>query len=329
MSTGLSPEECALLRGTQIRPEELSSLSGWYPVVAENGLWWRFLGEKKFSEPFFHDTLATIPPKDRLSLHTGYDASATFETPLAPAAFIFHTSRCGSTLMTQLLASLPECIAMSEPPIIDSILRRHYGGAESEETAGLLRDAVSALGQKRFAHERHLFVKLDSWHIHSLPLFRRAFPDTPFLFLYRNPAQVIASHRRQRGRQMVPGLVNESMPPFDFEPVEPGDLDAYCGKILEGFFDAACHHANELMFVDYRQLPQLAWDELPACLDLDFSPEQLAAMRSRSATHSKSGIAFSGDPRLDDGGYAPSAKLDALYAEAERIRGRQDIFRKS
>jgi hypothetical protein len=328
MSAGLPPEECMLLRGKQVQQEELDSLKGWYPVVAgEEDLWWRFLGEKKFSEPFFHDTLATIPRTDRLSLHTGYDALGKLDTPLPPAAFIFHASRCGSTLLTQLLASLPECIALSEPPAIDSFLRRYYAGQHGDEAVQRLRSIVVALGQRRFPEERHLLIKLDSWHIASLPLFRRAFPDTPFLFLYRDPAEIMASHRRQRGRQMVPGMVTAAMPSLDFELPEPGDLDGYCAKILEYFFSAANRHADELMLINYRQLPHITWDELLRLLGIASSQEHLDTMESRSGIHSKSGGQFSGDPQVMGAeSYRPRPELDACYAGLERLRKKQKRF---
>jgi hypothetical protein len=65
---------------------------------------------------------------------------------------------------------------------------------------------VAALGQAR-AGESRLFLKLDCWHVRDLPLFRRAFPDTPWVFLYREPVEVLVSHLRRRGVQMIPELV--------------------------------------------------------------------------------------------------------------------------
>lgn len=326
MNAELSPEERMLLRGKQVQKADLESLNGWYPVVAEqDGLWWRFLGEKKFSEPFFFDTLAGT---DKLCLHTDYAAPEKFDKPLAPVALVFHTSRCGSTLLTQLLASLPECIAMSEPLAIDSFLRRYYSGLHGNEAEQRLRNIVAALGHKRFAEERHLIIKLDSWHIASLPLFRRTFPDTPFLFLYRDPAEIMASHRRQRGRQMVPGMVSPAMPPLDFDLPEPGDLDGYCAKMLEYFFGTASRYADELMLVNYRQFPHVVWDELLGFLNISSLPEHIAAMKSRSGLHSKRSEQFSGDPQAMTAGVCASyPELDAGYASLERLRQEQNRFR--
>ncbi|HQT25982.1 MAG TPA: hypothetical protein PLK99_05210 [Burkholderiales bacterium] len=315
----LSAEERMLIRG-EISVEEPSR--GWYPVlVRQERLWWRFFGEKKFSEPFFFDTVFALDQEK--SLQTSFDQLEKFGEALEPTAIIFHVSRCGSTLLSQMLASAPECIVMSEPPVIDSILRRHYEGGEQGETEGMLRRAVSALGQKRFLDERHFFLKLDSWHVMSLPLFLRAFPDTPFIFLYRSPGEVIASHGRQRGRQMVPGLVDAAMPLFDFDLPEPGDLEMYCVKMLERFFGAACTHADELMLVNYRQLPGIVWEELSELLGIEFSPERIAAMQSRASLHSKKSEPFCGDPPA---GVDCGPTLDADYARLERMRLEQNLF---
>lgn len=327
MNSCISTEERALIRGERIAEDDLQSLQGWYPVaVGNDGLWWRFFGEKRFSEPFFHNTVSSLNRQHRLCLRTDFDMPNKFDDAIAPAAFIFHISRCGSTLLTQLLASLPECIVMSEPPAIDSLLRRYHAGMDRDDAEKLLRKIVSAMGQKRYAEERHLFVKLDSWHIASLPLFRRAFPDTPFLFLYREPDKVLSSHRRQRGRQMVPGLVEAAMPPLDFAPTAPGDLEGYCANMLAHFFDSACRHADELIFINYSQLPHLVWNGLLEYFAVSPSPAMLETMKSRSAIHSKNGGVFSGDPQGGKGPDSLCTFLQPRYEKLERLRLKQSPF---
>ena len=328
MSENFSAEERAMLRGERVAEEKLKSLQGWYPVMVGNdGLWWRFFGEKKFSEPFFYDTVSSLNQQSRLCLRTAFDAPEKFDDAIAPTAFIFHVSRCGSTLLTQLLASMPECIVMSEPPVIDSFLRRYHAGADRGDAEKMLRNIVSALGHRRFAEERHFFIKLDSWHIGSLPLFRRAFPNTPFLFMYREPDKILASHRRQRGRQMVPGLVNAAMPKLDFALTTPGDLDGYCVKMLEYFFDSACRYADELIFINYRQMPHIVWGGLLDYFAIFPAPAKFEAMKLCSGQHSKSGGIFTGDPAATEPGSEPCATIYPFYEKLEQLRLRQNLFR--
>lgn len=308
MTGYFSAEERILLRGEKCQRESGVSLSGWYPVVArQDSIWWRFFGEKRFSEPFFQDTLSSLD--QRFCLQTDFDALEEFGDALEPSALIFHVSRCGSTLLTQLLSALPHCLAMSEPPIIDSCLH-----LQPDEAERALKGVVAALGQKRFREEEHFFLKLDSWHIASLPLFRRAFPDVPFLFLYRKPDEVLASHRRRRGGQMVPGMPNHSMSEIAHHP--PGDLDGFCVKMLERFFSAACDLADELVLFNYAQLPQAAWSELLDMFVISATPAQIAAMQVRSGMHAKSAEKFE-VREADDPAAGP---VYAYYDRLERLR---------
>lgn len=315
----LTHEERALIRGRRVGLDEVASLRAWYPVVAlDDGLCWRYFGDRRFTEPFFHDTLTSLGEPERLCLQTDYDALEGLADTLAPTAFFFHASRCGSTLLCQLLAKLPGCVVMSEPPALDSFLRRYYTNPDMPDAEQKLRAIVAALGQKRFAEDRHFFVKLHSWHIGSLPLFRRAFPDTSFLFLYRQADEVMASHRRQRGPHMVPGLVDGAMPPsFVIPPVPAHDLEGYCAKVLEYFYGTALAHADELICVDYRQLPNLVWDELLDIFSIATTPEQLEAMRSRAGFHSKSRGAFTGDP--DTKSAQNEVEMEALERYYEQL----------
>ncbi len=323
MNENFSANERALLRNQDMPFEQLESLSGWYPVVARNDkLWWRFFGEKRFSEPFFYDSVSTLNHDKKLCVQTSFNVLDTFENSLAPTAFIFHTSRCGSTLLSQLLASLPSCIVLSEPPIIDSYLSLYHAQPEQSGAEKTLRQLVGALGQRRFAEERHFFIKLDSWHINSLPLFRKAFPDTPFIFMYRKPEEVLASHQRQRGPQMVPGLVDPALLDLDAEPLMPGELDKYSVKVLRHFFKAACDQAGELILLNYSQLPQIVWTDLLDLFSISPSPTELETMRDRSGSHSKNAAKFTGDPKpmANDANIELCATVYPYYEKLEQLR---------
>lgn len=332
MSENFSAEERSLLRGwnTQAeKSEKPDSMRGWYPVVVrKQKLWWRFFGEKRFSEPFFHDTVSNLDREKRMCRQTPFEALDKFNEVLAPDAFIFHLSRCGSTLLTQMLATLPSSVVMSEPPVVDSFLSLHHAFPRQSGAEMALRKIIAALGQKRFGEERHFFIKLASWHIDSLPLFRQAFPDTPFIFLYRTPNEVLRSHQRQRGPQMVQGLVDSALLQLDPRPLAPGDLDGYCIKVLSHFLDSACRHSKELILLNYTQLPQIIWSNFLGFFSISPTPSELEAMQARSGLHSKHGMQFEGDPpptvHIDD---ERCAELYPYYEKLERLRQEQALFR--
>jgi len=300
-----------LLRGRPVAADTLASLRHWFPVTLQGReIIWRHVPER-FTASFFADTLLQQDPAQRYICRTGFDGLTRLEPALTPSAFIFHSSRCGSTLLAQLLATLPCCIVMSEPPIVDAFLRRHQA-----ESAGL-RQLIQALGQRRSAEESHFFIKLDSWHIQSLPILRAAFPHTPCWFLYREPDAILASHQRRRGPQMVPGMIASLTP----EKLAAGDLDGYCVKVLAGFFEAALANVEHLQLINYRQLPDILWQDLLPRQGLDCTSEQLERMRQRAGFHAKDqNTRFSADAPPTSSHAMLQERVAPLYARLEQRR---------
>ncbi|RYZ19340.1 MAG: sulfotransferase family protein, partial [Chitinophagaceae bacterium] len=177
---------------------------------------WLFLSDKLFTEPFFDETILACK---KLPENSSFFASASSLSWLAdvaasadflpPDGLIFHVSRCGSTLLSQLIGLKPDTIVLSEVPILDDILNLETSKIPALQTKKELVSAVvKLLGKKRQKTQQHLFVKLDCWHLFYYEMLREIFPDVPFFFLYRNPSEVLASHRKLRGKHMVPGLAN-------------------------------------------------------------------------------------------------------------------------
>jgi hypothetical protein len=307
--------ERQLLRGRPVAADTLTSLRNWFPVTLQGReIIWRHV-PSRFTASFFADTLQQQDPAQRYICRTEFDWLARLEPALTPSAFIFHASRCGSTLLTQLLATLSRCIVMSEPPIVDAFLRRHQ--TEPEAGGAGLRQLILALGQQRSPEETHFFIKLDSWHIQFLPILRAAFPDTPCWFLYREPEAILASHQRQRGPQMVPGMIAS----LEAETLESGDLDGYCAKVLAGFFEAAFANVEHLQLINYRQLPDILWQDLLPRQGLDCTPVQLERMRQRAGFNAKSqGIRFSADVTPVSSHPILQQRVAPLYAQLEQRR---------
>lgn len=310
-----------LLRGHPINPEDVADLCDWFPVmVQEDSISWRHL-PVRFTEPFFVDTLQQQALSERKVCVTPVDWLARIEPALTPSAFIFHTSRCGSTLLTQLLAMLDNCIVLSEPPVIDAFLYCHSHALHDDIIIERLRQLILALGQRRDSKETHFFIKLDSWLIEYLPLFRKAFPETPCWFLYREPDAILASHHRKRGLQMVPGIV---MPmEFNGEPSAPGDLDHYCAQVLIRFFEHALKYENHLRCMHYRELPNIIWEKLGPEVNLDCDRRTIQAIQQRAAFHAKDVTnPFHGDmpTPLHNKHPALYESLQCLYTKLEKCR---------
>jgi hypothetical protein len=154
-----------------------------HPMVS----WCLLDGHFRFTDPFFDQTISTAlrNPFQLLFQHqTPIELLGELEEEapgLAPTGFIFHMSRCGSTLISQMAAALPDTLVISEAGPIDAVLqaRRRNPAVTPEQTRAWLRWMVSALGRRNDAGLKRYFVKLDAWHILDLELIRKTFPATP------------------------------------------------------------------------------------------------------------------------------------------------------
>lgn len=190
----------------------MDALKGWLPIsiVRRDHEWrvdWCWFGEAPLTQPFFRDAVddaLRLPFNQAFRRETSLKTLIEWEVPAAqPQAFIYHASRCGSTLLSQMLAQVGDRIVVSEPPALDTLL---CADLDDDVRQAALRGLLAAYGQRRSGKERALVVKLDAWNIEQLPLLHACYPNTPWLFVYRNPLEIAASHWRRPGMHMVPGL---------------------------------------------------------------------------------------------------------------------------
>ncbi|MDQ3278877.1 MAG: sulfotransferase, partial [Bacteroidota bacterium] len=161
------------------------------------------------------------------------------DIPFLPVtAIIFHVSRCGSTLLSQLLAADEKNSVLSEVPFLDAMLRLPYqrNDVTSSQAEAYFKAALSYYSRPRAAGQERLFIKADSWHLHFYPQLRRLFPAVPFFLLFREPVGVIRSQQRQRGIQSVPGMIEPEVLQLTAEQRTEFNLDRYMANVLAGFY---------------------------------------------------------------------------------------------
>jgi hypothetical protein len=238
---------------------------------------------------------------------------------LPPTGFIFHMSRCGSTLAAQILSALPQNIVISEADPIDKVLRSNLRDPDitEEQRVAWLRGLIGAFGRARNPGEQHLFIKFDSWSVLDLPLIRRAFPDTPWIFLYRDPVEVMVSHVRQRGSQILPGVLDPRALGMDFSSVQQLSLDEYGARVLASVCEAATRYyepgAAEL--INYRQLPEAVWSSLAEFFGVSYTPAEVEQMGAIAEIDSKhKGLIFEHDSATKQ-----RLATDEIRALAERF----------
>ena len=132
---------------------------------------------------------ARLPP-DRWTGPVGaLELLVACERPCLPAGLIFHTGRCGSTLLANLLAVHPGLRVLSEPDVLSQLLVHQAlpDRAGPGRETGLLLSAFSrgtALGA---------VVKASTWHVLAGRHILSSVPAVPAVFLWRPAAEVVAS----------------------------------------------------------------------------------------------------------------------------------------
>jgi hypothetical protein len=271
---------------------DLSCLAAWTPVsvavqTGELVIDWGDLGAVNFSDPFFDQTVerwagGNPPPELR---RTGYGALEALdrEPSLDPSGLIFHLSRCGSTLLSRMLATVPGMLMVSEPGPINALLLEAAPLWSSDRLAATLRLLARALGRRRHGDERHFVLKLSSWNICHLELFRRAFPGVPVIWVQRTPLAVVASlldapagwMRLRQSPQEANAIFGVPHP--DLAVPAP---EEFCVRALAAMLAAAgdAGGAADFLAVDYDELPDAAWGRAAPFLGLALDATDVARM---------------------------------------------------
>jgi hypothetical protein len=272
-------------------------LDGWLPFRTgwANGAMavdWCYLGRRRFVAPFFYQTIAQAmaePFNLAFQQRTSIERLSELAPGLPVAGLIFHMSRCGSTLLAQALASLRENIVVSEAPPLHAILRApQFGPATPEAIAAWLQNLVNAFAQPRYPFEKRLIIKFTATAAFDLPLILGAFPEVPWLFLYRDPLQILASHQVSAGAEFMPG----SFAPQHLGRCDPSALDedsyrAHCLAALGRAALAAARKNRRGIILNYRELSGALLDKLPQHFGLSLTETDRAAVLLRTRGHSK------------------------------------------
>ncbi|WP_052768912.1 hypothetical protein [Aurantiacibacter marinus] len=221
----------------------------------ELALEWLWLGADGLQKPFYYrstERADLLPINALLRCTTPLTALDRFASAPPPDGLIFHMSRCGSTLVSQMLSASLDHVVVSEAPLFDNIVQLASVGAVPEH---MVHAAAAALMRYREGTNRRGFIKLDALHSLALPMLRRVFPHVPWVFLYRDPGEVLVSHRR------LPGLhVQQGFHPLDSLGIHDGDrvaADAYPAWVTEHVCRAALAGRGDPngLFLNYTHLP--------------------------------------------------------------------------
>lgn len=283
---------------------EAAAFERWFPIGIE---WspsgplvnWFRMDEIGFDGSYFSDTVARCARKPfNLAFHRRTPIETLGEVAQAshaqaPDGFIFHLSRCGSTLVSRQFAACPSALMISEAPPVDAVVRAQ--SVSDEDRVTWLRWLIAVLG--RFRSERGKYiVKLDAWHATGIALFERAFPQTPWVFVYRDPVEILASHMRTASYMMscvnAPSLLGISVADAVKIPREE-----YCARVLGRIAETVrARVPSPESLVNYTELPAAAWERIAGHFGIQLTAAEMEAMQRTAAFDAKRpGTPFSGD----------------------------------
>jgi hypothetical protein len=250
---------------------------------------WQPSDGARFTEPFFDDTLARLRRRGGgrpVVETTPVDTWAGVAPGPDPAAFILHVSRCGSTLLSRMLGALPDTLVVSEARVFDDILRGRRGDPAIEDAVRdtWLRHALAAFAASQAVPPARVVVKLDCWHLFEIGRLRRAFPDTPLLFVYRDPLEVLVSLMARPSLTLVRDTVAPEEIGITRTARDALTREELAAAIMGAFFRQAARHREHLAPVPYAALPDAAWTGIPAWR---FTAREVEALRRAAEADAK------------------------------------------
>lgn len=236
-----------------------------------------------FTEPFFIDSLikrfvvsrsqVRLPSEDELLVRPVHlDKTVKIELipekkflevylerrPSAKLGLIFHMSRCGSTLASQMLASSKRFFVLSEPSVINTLLDPGLGISQVRRKY-LVISCIHALALAAPERCKHVFVKLRSWNSLYLRQLLKWFPRVPWLFIHRHGLEVLQSVRENppgwmRSRKMYSRFF-KSFLRSSIRAIRVMSDDEYAARMLGAFCRVAVNTPSvHRRFVEYTKL---------------------------------------------------------------------------
>ncbi len=221
--------------------------------------------EVRLREPFFKQSIKAMVDAHAPQKLTPLSALTELSMSPPPAGFIFHVSRCGSTLVSRSLAAVASTRIVSEPGCVNQLLLDKE--LQPHERAALLKGLIGALSASDPGTAS--IFKFTSWNLLFLEQILAQYPTTPWLFIFREPRAVMRSLIAQ-----PPGWA--SNPALAGRPASgAGTGWETTLPMLEQFFAAPLAHFNQhALAINYTQLPG-AIAELARHFGLALTPHDL------------------------------------------------------
>ncbi len=288
--------------------EVLNIEEGWVPSqFLQNGpnafIEMVYLGQRTLQEPFMRFDLQSCHKRTLLEyrLFEGY-CDTRRDMSKSVAGMVFHMSRCGSTLTTQMLRHSSAHVVIAEADVLGQFLQSFRG--DKQELVASLRNIIALLADTLCRQGQKLVIKWSSWNIYVIDAISEAIPDVPICYQYRSPQEVLVSLIRQHAEWMDLATIrklhrregyfshsNHQNPYIELleasgaEHVSNAELTA---RLIGHCCDRAIKHSKSLLMVDYRDMPDAVFTQIAPHFAIEMSGVEKSRARFESKWDTKS-----------------------------------------
>lgn len=203
------------------------------------------------------------------------------------SGIIFHHAHAGSTLVANMFGGLQQLQVYSESFV--NAYRFHEPG-----DLQIFTRFIDLVGPK---HEATV-LKLSSYETHRIDVWQRELPQTPWIFVYRDLAELLATHMDPENiyGYRVPQCLKFHDAGITALLIQAGVKDvatvfdicaASLTRELQLAINAAAAAPSMAMFVNYAELPAAVWQRVAPHFELHLSSAGIERMRTVSEFDSK------------------------------------------
>lgn len=117
--------------------------------------------------------------------------SSTKRADLMPAGFVFHTGRCGSTLISNYLRTSPHVVVINESPVLSSFLM-YTNNMPFKKRSRYFKNLIN-FHISSTKTEKKIIFKFTSIDLLHFDFILACYPTTPKVCLFRDPVSIISS----------------------------------------------------------------------------------------------------------------------------------------
>jgi hypothetical protein len=264
---------------------------------------WLDFGSKRITEPFFMQTIQSLrsanPPAAEQTTNLGPLLElADSLPPVRPAGLIFHITRCGSTLLANVLGTGDRTMLFYEARPIGQFF--HPGVfADSpfpeegwSDARKMLLNAVTSVYADAFgADDPQVVIKCHGVNILQIRMIRSVWPEVPCVVLIRDPLEVMVSNFDKPAGWVSfrehPRVAHKvfGWPEAD---VRQMSLEEYCARGIARFLECADDVLDsKCKVVDYSHLDSATMVNIADLFQIRIPPPQSPRVLELMATYAK------------------------------------------